>query len=425
MVSEKSNAVPGDKVEIHFVKEIYEGTLLESPENEKRTVLLKLGNGYNIGFNKKDIIKIKVLKKAKLSESELDIKHDSKKPNIAIVVTGGTIASKYDSRTGAVKPLDTPESLLKFYPELYEKVNVTKIGVPFMKFSEDMNYKDWQKIAKVCEELLNDKTIQGIIITHGTDFLHYTASALSFFLGDLNKPVVLTYSQRSIDRASSDANLNLKCSAEVAGLSDVAEVVLVGHASSEDNFCYAMPGTRVRKMHTSKRDAFKIVNGNPIAKVYPGKIELLTGFNKRDNGKKIKIDAKYDDKVALLKFYPGQNPEILDYYIKNKYSGLVIEMSGLGHVSEDWIKKIKELTSKGIVICATSQCINGRVDGLVYSTGRKLIDAGVIYLDDMISETALVKLGWILGHEDWKKNVREKMLENFCGEISKRLEIWE
>lgn len=425
MVSEKTNALPGDKVEIHFVNEIYEGTLLESPENEKGIVLLKLGNGYNMGFNKKDIQKIKVVKKSKLSESELNIKHDSKKPNVAIIITGGTIASKYDSRTGAVHPLDSPESLLKFYPELYGRVNVTKIAVPFMKFSEDMGYKDWQKIAKVCEELLNDETIQGIIITHGTDFLHYTASALSFFLGKLNKPVVLTYSQRSIDRASSDANLNLKCSAEIAGLSDIAEVVLVGHANSEDNFCYVMPGTKVRKMHSSRRDAFKIINGNPIAKVDLNagdrKLEILEKYNRRDNGRKVKSDLKYNEKVALIKFFPGQSTDILDFYSKEKYNGLVIEMSGLGHVSDEWVKKIKEIISKGIVVCATSQCINGRVDGLVYSTGRKLIDAGVIYLKDMISETALVKLGFVLGHSDWK--VKEKMLENISGEIGERLEF--
>jgi glutamyl-tRNA(Gln) amidotransferase subunit D len=271
-----------------------------------------------------------------------------------------------------------------------------------MKFSEEMNFKDWQKIAKICEKLLNDSNIQGVIVTHGTDFLHYTSAALSFMLGKLNKPVVLTYSQRSIDRASSDANLNLRCAAEVAGLSDIAEVVLVGHANSEDNFCFAMSGTKVRKMHTSRRDAFKVINEKPL-----------------------KIDSKFNEKVALVKFYPGQSPDILDYYFKNKYKGIVLELSGLGHTSSSWIRKIKELSGKGIVFCGTSQCINGRVDGLVYSTGRKLIDAGVIYLGDMLSETALVKIGWVLGHGEWaksKEKIKEKMFENIAGELNKRLE---
>jgi glutamyl-tRNA(Gln) amidotransferase subunit D len=249
-------------------------------------------------------------------------------------------------------------------------------------------------------------------------------------LGKLNKPVVLTYSQRSIDRASSDANLNLQCSAEVAGLSDIAEVVLVGHANEEDNFCYAMPGAKVRKMHSSRRDAFKVVNGNPIARVYPEKIEILKEYSKRNNGKKVKVDLKFEEKVSLIKFYPGQSPDILDYYMKNKYKGIIIEMSGLGHVStsrsrNNWVKKIKELTSKGIVVCATSQCINGRVDPLVYSNGRDILEAGVIYLEDMLSETALVKLGWVLGHSEWaksKEKIKGKMLENISGEFNKRLE---
>ena len=222
----KSNAKAGDLVEVHLTKTIYEGVLLESPETG--IILLKLGTGYNIGFNKKDVLEIKVLKKTSLKDEKIEIKK-SDKPNIAVIITGGTIASKYDSRTGAVKWLDNPENLFKFYPEMFDIVNVAKVEVPFMKGSENMDFKDWKKIAKVAEKYLNDSNIQGIIITHGTDTLHYTSAALSFFLGKLNKPVVLTYSQRSIDRASSDANLNLKCAA-LAAISDIAEVMIVGHA---------------------------------------------------------------------------------------------------------------------------------------------------------------------------------------------------
>jgi len=426
----KDNAHPGDLVEIHLMKIIYEGTLLEVPESEKGIVLIKLGNGYNIGFNRKDVLDIKVLKRAKGSEEKFEIKHDSTKPNIGMIITGGTIASRYDSKTGGVHPLDTPESLFKFYPDIFKRVNVLKVEVPFMKWSESMDSKDWEKIARVAEKLLNDNNIQGVVITHGTDFLHYTASALSFFLGKLNKPVVLTYSQRSIDRASSDANLNLQCSVEVAGLSNIAEVVLVGHADSEDNFCYAMPGTKVRKLHTSRRDAFKVINGKPIAKVYPERIEILRAFNKRNNKSKIKKDINFEEKIALVKFYPGQNPDILDYYVKEGYKGIIIEMAGIGQIAtkgarESWTNKLKETINKGVFICAVSQCINGRVDPLVYSAGREILETGVIYLEDMISETAFVKLGWVLGHEEWAKSkeiVKEKMLENFAGEFNKRLE---
>ena len=149
---------------------------------------------------------------------------------------------------------------------MFDLVNVLKVEVPFMKGSENMDFKDWQKIAKVAEKYLNDSNIQGIIITHGTDTLHYTSGALSFFLGKVNKPVVLTYSQRSIDRASSDANLNLKCAALTA-ISDIAEVMIVGHASTDDDFCYAIAGTKVRKMHSSKREAFKPINRKPCKSI--------------------------------------------------------------------------------------------------------------------------------------------------------------
>lgn len=419
----KISAKPGDLIEVHLGKLIYEGVLLESPESDKGILLLKLESGYNIGFNKKEIVEIKVLEILKNKQELFEIKNHPSKPNIAIIITGGTIASRYDSKTGGVHPLDSPESLFKFYPALFEKVNVLKVEIPFMKFSEEMNFKDWQKIAKTCEKLLNNSNIKGVIITHGTDFLHYTSAALTFMLGKLSKPVVLTYSQRSVDRASSDANLNLQCSA-LAAISDIAEVMLVGHASEKDDFCFAMRGTKVRKLHTSRRDAFKAVNSNPFAKISVDTIEKISEHNLRNN-QKIKLDTKFEEKIALVKLYPGQSTEILDYYVKKKYRGIILELSGIGNASSYWIRKIKELSNKGIVFCGVSQCINGRVDGLVYSSGRKLLEAGVIYLEDMLAETAFVKLGWVLGHKEWAKSkdkVKEKMLENVAGEFNKRLE---
>ena len=426
---EKTDAVPGDYVEIHLTKLIYEGVLLEVPENEKGVVLLKLDSGYNIGFNKKDILEIRVLKKEKKEGFDVfEVKQSPEKPNIAMIVTGGTIASRYDAKTGGVHPVTSPEDLFRFYPGLFDRVNVVRVEVPFMKFSENMDYKDWQKLAKATVSLLNDTNIKGVIITHGTDTLHYTSAALSFFIRDLNKPVVLTYSQRSIDRASSDANLNLQCASLVA-ISDMAEISLVGHASSDDDFCYAMPGVKVRKLHTSRRDAFKVINGKPFAKVFPDRIERISEWKLR-NKNKAKLDSQFEEKVALLKFYPGQNPDILDYYLKNKYRGIVLEVLGIGQIAtsgarNSWIKKLKEVQKKGLVVCAAPQCINGRLDPFVYSSGRELLGAGVIYLGDMLAETAFVKLGWVLGHEEWSKNkkiIKEKMLENFAGELNDRLE---
>jgi len=426
---QEKKAQPGDYVELSLTKYTYEGTLLETPVSEKGIVLLKLDSGYDIGFNKKDVTEIKVIeRKREKDNDEEPVKKDSKKPDIAMIITGGTIAARLNPTKGGVDWLTDSESLFKFYPELFEKVNVAKVEIPFMKASEDMDFRDWQKIARSAERLLNESNIKGVIITHGTDFLHYTSAALSFFLKDLTKPVVLTYSQRSVDRASSDANLNLQCSA-IAAISDIAEVMLVGHGSENDDFCYAMPGTKVRKMHTSRRDTFHVVNGKPFAKITNERIEVLSGFSKRSKGK-VKTDVKFEEKVALVKVYPGQDPDILDYYMKNKYKGIVLEMSGLGHVptmraKQGWTKKLKEIQSKGMVVCATAQTIFGRLDPWVYSNGREIMETGVIYLEDMLSETALVKLGWVLGHEEWKKTkdkIKEKMLENFSHEFNKRLE---
>ena len=408
------NAVAGDYVEVHLTRQIYEGVLLENPESG--IILLKLDSGYNIGFNKKDVQEIKVIEKnEEEEETPKGVPSSTKKrslseegkPNIAMIITGGTIAARLNPKKGGVDWLDTPESLFKFYPEIFEKVNIVKVEVPFMKASEDIDFKDWQKIARTAEKLLNDQNIKGLIITHGTDFLHYTSAALSFFLRDLNKPVVLTYSQRSIDRASSDANLNLQCSA-LAAISDIAEVMLVGHASSNDDFCYAMPGAKVRKLHSSKRDAFKVVNVKPFAKIFPDKVEIISSYNFRNKGK-VKTDLKFEEKVALVKVYPGQDPDILDYYLKKKYKGIVLEMSGLGHAPSKrarngWTKKLKQVQEKGLIVCAVAQTIYGRLDPLVYSNGRELMKTGIIYLEDMLSETALIKLGWVLGHADWAKN---------------------
>ncbi len=415
----------GNLVEVEKGKEVFEGILLPSPE--KGIVLLKLENGYNIGFDKKEILKLKLVKKISNTEKMFEVNESKDKPNIGMIITGGTIAARLNPEKGGVDWLTSPDMLFKFYPELFEKVNVKKVVVPFMKASEDMDYKDWQEIAKAAVELLNDPNVQGIIVTHGTDFLHYTSAALSFFLRNLNKPVVLTYSQRSVDRGSSDANLNLICSA-IAATSDIAEVMLVGHATENDDSCFAMRGTKVRKMHTSRRDAFKVINDEPLCKISESGIKNVLSYKKR-NKEKVVLDDSFKEKIALIQVYPGQDPSILDYYFNRGYHGVVLELSGLGHAPTSrarlgWTKKLKEIQKKGMIVCAAAQTIYGRLDPLVYSNGRELLDTGIIYLEDMLPETALVKLGWVLGHSEWAvshEKVKEKMLENFAGEINKRL----
>ncbi len=418
------DASVGDRISIKTAKEETEGILLES--HEAGIVLIKLDSGYNIGINRANILDIKVLKKAESKEKkDAEFKPSHKKPIIDLIMTGGTISSSLDVKTGAVKWLTSPGELFKFYPDIFELADIRIIN-PFMKASENMSGEDWQKIAKIVVKSLNDEQVKGVIVTHGTDFLHYTSAALSFMIKNINKPIVLTYSQRSSDRGSSDSELNLYCAAKTA-LSELAEVMLVGHGSSSDDFCYALPGTKVRKMHASRRDTFRVINSTPIAKINREKLEILRDYNKRKTGKdgKAELDDSFEEKIVLLKFYPGQDPEILNYYAKQGYKGVVIEMSGLGHVltegKNNWIPVIKELAKKGITICAACQTLYGRLDPLVYSPGRELEKAGVIYLKDILPETAFVKLGWVLGKTKDKEEIKNLLLENVSGEFNERL----
>lgn len=422
---EEKTINPGDHVELSTREKSWQGFVLESHDAE--IILLKLDSGYNIGLRESEILDVKVLKKAEKIASKgvssFEGKKNNELKNVAMIITGGTISSRLDPKSGGVK-WTSVEDIFNMAPELKEICNIVKVEKPFMKASEDMYFKDWKKIAEIAEKLLNDETIDGLIITHGTDTLHYTSAALSFFLGKLNKPVALTYSQRSIDRGSTDAHLNLICAARYA-VSDIAEVALVGHATENDDYCYAMPGNKTRKMHTSKRNAFKVINSTPLAKITKDRLEILREFNARSsNG--VKADIKGISNVALVKVYPGQSPDILNYYNKEGYRGVILEVTGLGHVpgkdsENSWLPTIKKLINAGMIICAAPQTIYGTLNPNVYSSGRDLQKTGLIFLKDILSEVAFVKLGWVLGHKSWirdKEKVKEKMLENVSGEFS-------
>lgn len=435
----------GKKVKIFTDNEEIEGTILYS--YDPKIILLKLSSGYNIGIEKSKIKEIKEINPFSISEKKTkkiigkiektnektiektnaNLKNLKNLPGIAIIVTGGTIASRIDYKSGAVKPLTKPGDIIAVSPKIKEIARITTIEKPFLMLSENMTSKEWKELAKLCEKLLNKKENKGIIILHGTDTLHYTASALSFMLQDLNKPVVLTYAQRSVDRGSSDAMLNLTCSA-YAALSDISEVMIVGHATTNDNFCFALSGTKTRKMHTSRRDTFRPINTSPIATIWPnGKIEKHKPYRKRNDNKKIKAQPFFNDKTALIKWYPNASPDIIDFYIKKKYKGLVIESTGLGHVSSEgknsWFNITKKAIKKGIIVCFAPQCIYGSLDPFVYAPGRKFYDEGVLFLKDILSETAYVKLGFLLGREKDKERVKELMLKNLSGEYNQRLNI--
>lgn len=413
----------GDFVKVKAKTGTWEGSVLQSHDSD--VVLLKLNTGYNIGVRNSEIKKVDIVRAREEKVTETEERGTvAGLRNVAMVITGGTISSKLDPVSGGVKWTGVDE-IFKMAPSMAKICNITRIEKPFMKGSEDMGPKDWKRLAEVVHGLLLDTSIDGVIVTHGTDTLHYTAAALSFFLGDLNKPVALTYSQRSIDRASTDAALNLVCAARFA-ISDVAEVAVVGHKDLNDVACLALRGTKCRKMHTSRRDSFKAVNCEPLAKITMEHMEVFGSYNIRRNGL-VTLDAKFSEKVALIKAYPGADPGILDYYLNAGYRGLIIEGTGLGHVpgkesSSNWLPKIKKMINLGIVIAIAPQTIYGSLNSNVYVTGRELQKTGVLFLGDMLSETAYVKLGWLLGHKGYSvKDVESKMLENISGELNSKL----
>ena len=410
------------RVKVFTKEKTYNGIQLDS--HDSKTILLKLDNGYNIGIKKSDVKKIENIKEIKDKKNADKINQDKKLDGVAVIITGGTIASKVDYTTGAVKPTTKISDLIHNTPELSKIARINSIEVPFLVQSEDITSSHWKKLAKKTAELLNKQNNKGVIILHGTDTTHHTAAALSFMLKNLGKPVVLTYSQRSIDRGSSDAFLNLKCAFHAA-LSKIGEVIVVGHASTEDNYCYALRGTKVRKMHSSRRDAFKPINIDPLARIYPdGKIEYIEEYRKRDEQKKAKALADFEDKVALVKFSPNSSSDILYHFLKSKYKGIVIEGTGFGNISveskDSWTQAVKKLSEK-MIVCMTTQTIFGRTNPKVYSNGRKIEKAGALFLKDMLSETAYVKLGCMLAREKSIEKVKKLMLQDFAHEFNDRI----
>jgi glutamyl-tRNA(Gln) amidotransferase subunit D len=428
----KAKIQVGGRIQVKKGKLVVEGLLMPRIElGDKNSLIIKLDNGYNTGIKVTSDVKVKKLPEKRELERfpKIKLKFNPALPSISMISTGGTISARVDYKTGGVTFLMDPKEILFTAPELSDIVNLVEISSPFKLASEDMTPLEWVKISEEAAKKLNKDDIKGVIVTHGTDTLHYTAAALSFMLRCLNKPVALVGAQRSPDRGSFDGTMNLLCASHYTGYSNIAEVAVVMHATANDNYCFATRGTKVRKMHTSRRDAFRPINDYPLAKIWQsGKIEQVSDdINQRNNGK-VRADTKFDPRIAIVKIFPGMDPAIIDWY-SGKVKGLILEGTGLGHLPSYPLKQknslfpaVKRALDKGVFVGMTAQTVYGRVHSHVYHNAIELEQMGVVYLGDMLPETAYVKLGWVLGHTKDTEEVKYSMLMNIAGEFNKRHE---
>ena len=439
----KSNVKLGDSVMIETNNATHVGILIPRHEYaDANHLVLKLKSGYNIGIK---IGKIKSIKKI-TEKVDPNIKPDtnykykdyfshentdqnfsqSQLPNLSLLSTGGTISSKIDYRTGGVMAALTAKELNDSIPELTRIANIDP-EVVLSEYSENIKPEHWSLIArKVANNILSGK-YDGIIVSHGTDTMHYTSAALSFALQNLPIPVVLVGAQRSSDRPSSDASLNLIGACTFATRSKFSGVFVAMHYSISDEVIACHIGTRVRKNHTSRRDAFHSIDVYPFSLIKKDQIEISSQYTdlkfqeRNKNLESMVVRPNFESKVSLLKFYPGFDCRMIDYCVDLGHKAIILEGTGLGHINKECFSQIENAVNKGIIIFMTSQCIWGRTGLTVYDTGRDLLNLGVIPLSNMTSETALVKAMWCFGNFTEEKEVIKTMTSNIANEFTNRI----
>ncbi len=414
----------GDEVEVAASDgRVWKGLVMEHHAFSARDVLtIKLGSGYNVGVATAGAT-IRVLRKlAPRTRASKVATRSEGKPRVGILATGGTIASYVDYRTGAVHPVTTPEELAGAVPAIADVADV-HTRIVFAMFSEDLQPEHWKKLAHEVKAEF-DAGARGVVVTHGTDTMQYTAAALAFFLRDLPGPVVLVGAQRSSDRPSSDAEENLLAAVAVAATADLGEPVVVMHSDTGDGRALIHRATRVRKMHTSRRDAFQSLNARPLGHVslspsHPPVLTLSEPVKPASTGP-VEVDDVINERVAMIQSYPGLWPDHIESVVLD---GVVLVGTGLGHVAGRTFPALEKLQKAGKTVAMTSQCLNGRVNMNVYSTGRDLQRLGVIPCDDMLPEVAYIKLMWVLGHTADRVEIERLMRTNLVGEMDERTPI--
>jgi glutamyl-tRNA(Gln) amidotransferase subunit D len=401
---------------------VFEGVILpRSGTFDDLHVVLKLKTGYNVGIHIDRITSVEEIgyKEAVYKIPEQEFPSRPNLPKVTLLGTGGTIASRLDYRTGAVIPAFTPGELYGAVPELADICNLTTKKI-FGVFSENMGWPEYAVLAEnVGREI--SAGADGIVIGHGTDTMGHTAAVLSFMVQNSPVPIVVVGSQRSSDRPSSDAALNLIHAVSAAARGDIAEVQICMFGPTSDSYALLHRGTRCRKMHSSYRSTFRTVGDIPLCIVDGASFKSLTDDHlRRDSSREVVIDTAYDDRVTILYYYPGMKPDLIDAIVEKGYRGIVIAGTGLGHVNRPLYPALERAISKGIHVVMTVQTLWGFAQMYVYETGRDLLDIGVVPLDNMLPETALMKLGWVLGHTNDHEKVLEMMRESVNHEMTER-----
>ncbi|HNW97177.1 MAG TPA: Glu-tRNA(Gln) amidotransferase subunit GatD [Bacteroidales bacterium] len=418
----KYNVRVWGQAEINTTRGAFQGTILPRSENDDdKHIVLKIITGYNIGIDTDTVTGMKETgyKKANYKIPEKEFPYTDGLPKVKLIGTGGTIASRLDYRTGAVIPAFSPGELYGAVPELADICNLTTEKV-FAVFSENMGPEQYKKLAvAIGKEIENG--IDGIIIGHGTDTLHYTAAALTFMVQNSPIPIVLVGSQRSSDRPSSDAALNLMHAATAAGHGDIAETMVCMFGPTSDDYAFLHRGTRVRKMHSSYRSTFRTIGDTPLATVTRQGVKPIKQiYNHRRKDRNVTILPYFEEKVGMLYYYTNMNPDMIDSMVDNGYKGIIIIGTGLGHVNKPIYPAIERAVKKGVAIYMTVQTLWGYVHMFVYDTGRDLMAKGIIPAENMLPEVAYIKLGWALGQTNDLEKVKEIMLTPINDEITRR-----
>ncbi len=400
----------------------FEGTVLPRSENDDEShIVLKIITGYNIGIDISTIIDMVETgyKKANYKIPEKEFPNTPGLPKVKLLGTGGTIASRLDYRTGAVIPAFSPGELYGAVPELADICNLDTEKL-FAVFSENMGPEQYKKLAiAIGKEIENG--IQGIVIGHGTDTLSHTAAALTFMVQNSPVPIILVGSQRSSDRPSSDAALNLMHACTAAGHGDIAEVLVCMFGPTSDEYGFLHRGTRVRKMHSSYRSTFRTLGDTPLASVTRQGVKPIKEiYNHRRKDRNVIIKPFFEEKVTIVYYYPNMQPDIIDSLVDNGYKGIIIAGTGLGHINKPLYPAIKRAQEKGVHMFMAVQTMYGFCHMFVYDTGRDLMAAGIIPAANMLPETAYIKLGWVLGQTNDHEEVKRMMLTPINDETTER-----